>query len=93
MGDATLIQKDSVSWQATTNIYRLEPPHEGVDHVAICVSTELHCDDETIVFAATESGAARPHPETGRWWVLSRFPDDTPHEQALTKLGYDMQEV
>lgn len=90
MADAIVIEENSACWQATTNIYRLDPPREGVDHVAVCVSTEPHCTDETIVFAATETGAARPHPDTGRWWILARYPDDTPHEQALAELGYTL---
>ncbi|OZC50510.1 hypothetical protein CH289_15905 [Rhodococcus sp. RS1C4] len=56
------------------------------------MSTEPHCADDTNVFAATETGGALPNPVTGRWWILAHYPDDTPHDEALAELGYQVVE-
>ncbi len=91
MKTATLLQSDMTSWQQTTHLYRLSESVDDVEHVAVCVSTELHAQRGTTIFAATDTGGTRPHPETGRWWVLGRYVDGTSHEEALADIGYSIE--
>lgn len=90
MKAATLLQPDMVNWQETTYLYRLSEPVDDVEYVAVCVSTALHAQVGTTIFAATDSGGNRPHPDTGRWWVLARFVAGTTHAQALADIGYTL---
>lgn len=90
MKSARCIEKNVSTCQPTTHLYELSEPYNDHSYVLVTVSTLPHCADDTHVLASTSNGGALPDPETGSFWVLAYFPDDTSHAAALSSLGYEV---
>lgn len=90
MFQAKCLEKNVSTCPPTTHLYELSEPVMGHSHVLVTVSTLPHCADDTNVFASTPNGAALPDPNTGGFWIVAHFADDTSHVDALARLGYEV---
>lgn len=78
--------KDSDEFRGTAKIYRMEPPHEGSEYVAVSAACVPLSGEETYIFPCDENGSVTD------WGEL----EGSEHgiydcEQAIRNAGYEIQ--
>lgn len=74
-------------WRGVANLYRLEPAHEGHEHVVVSAVNAMFSGPETFIFGCDAEG--KP---TSMLELSGSFQGGRDHAKALDGAGYDIVE-
>lgn len=90
---ATLVHEDHIAWTSTqTNIYALDKPYKGFDHIAVSIHGPIGPYDAVVngaeVVGCNETGGI----EADTVEAIYKTPDSVSFAGVLTRIGYTVED-